>query len=325
MRSRILVGLAIAAATAAAFALPRRFPVRTRADSVQTTTLTAVMAQGLWTDEEVTAGNAWRRDFREARPVLRRGQTSRIRLKSADVVHSFSIPELGIDPVEVYPGRPVELSVTPSRSGRFGYYCTTVCGEGHFAMRGELRVTDSGEPAADAPAPRRFAYWRAPQPEVEAGRLARGGWQFQVNGCVTCHGAGGRGGVTNPNSMNATVPELSTLGRRTFLFTPVDAAAFGGLLGSGWRLEDIEEAPSVPLFKAVKTQYLSYRQLVREGRRSAKLHPAGPRPPLDMPAWQSRLSDADIDGILAYLVSLSEARPAPPTPQHSSIREGEAQ
>ena len=323
MRPRILVGLVLAAATAAAVALPRRFVGSQGEAAVRTITLTAVMPQGLWTDENVTAGNAWRRDFREARPVLRRDHTSRIRLKSADVVHSFSIPELGIEPVEVYPGRTVEVSVTPNRTGRFGYYCTTVCGEGHFAMRGELRVTESGEPLSDEPAPRRPAYWLAPRPAPERGSLARGAWQFQANGCIACHGAAGRGGVLNPNSMNPTVPDLATLARRTFLFTSADAAQFRTLFDSGWRLEDVDEAPSVPLFRAVKAQYLSFRQLIREGRRSSKLDPAGPRPPLDMPAWQSRLSDAEIDGILAYLLSLTAAHTAPPIP-HSSIREGEA-
>lgn len=322
MRLRALIGLGLVAATAAAVALPRPFVAESGGDPVATVTLTAVMAQGLWTDEEVTAGNSWRRDFREARPVLAPGRTTRLRLKSADVVHSFALPELGIDPVEVYPGRVAEVSVTPKRTGSFGYFCTTVCGEAHFAMRGVLQVAEPGRAVAAERRPSRPPYWLSARPASDAGPLAQGAWRFTANGCITCHGESGRGGVRNHNSMNATVPELATLARRTFLFDPAAAAAFRRLMGSGWRIENVEEVPSVPLFGSVKRQYLAYRQLVREGRRSAKLELAGPRPPLDMPSWQSRLTDAEIDSILAYLISLSETSSGSPHPP-SSARKGE--
>lgn len=265
-------------------------------------TLTAVMAQGVWTDEEVTAANSWRRDFRVARPVVRRGQSLRLRLKSADVLHSFSVPALGVDPVEVYPGRVVELAIEAKQAGDFEYYCTTVCGEPHFAMRGSLRVVDDG---AAVTLPRGLPaanYWREPRPRPEAGSLALGAWHFRQKGCVTCHGPGGRGGIPNPNSMNAVVPELESLARRVFLFTRADVTAFRDVLLSGRPLDGPGPAPSVPLFASVKTQYLAFRQLVREGRQSARLDAAGPRPPLDMPAWRSRLSEREVDLILAYLV-----------------------
>lgn len=84
-------------------------------------------------------------------------------------------------------------------------------------------------------------------------------------------------------------------------------------------------APDVPLFASVKTQHLALRQLVREGRRSAKLEPSGPHPPLDMPAWESRLTDEEIDTILAYLLSLSEAHHASLADPASSTRKGEVQ
>ncbi len=139
-------------------------------------------------------------------------------------------------------------------------------------------------------------------------------WHFKQRGCITCHGEGARGGVPNPNSMNAQVPELATLARRTFLFTPADVTAFREVLLSGAALDRVPRTSAVPLFPTVKTQYLAFRQTVREGRRSARLRQDGPRPPLDMPAWRSRLSDDEIDQILAYLLSLSEdegiARPS---------------
>jgi mono/diheme cytochrome c family protein len=328
MTRRALFLLVVVVGTVAVAAVPGHLnPSRARPASpspIRTVTLTAIMAQGIWTDENVTAVNSWRRDFRAARPVLQRGEAIRLRLKSADVVHTFSVPALGIDPAEVYPGRVVDIVLNPGEAGAFEYYCTTVCGEAHFTMRGFLRVVDEGQPPEAPPARPGGRYWQATAPTGDAGPSADGAWHFRQKGCVTCHGEEGRGGIPNPNSMNAIVPELATLARRTFLFTPADVAAFREVLASGTPLERVQAAPEVPLSTSVKTQYLALRQLVREGRRSAKLQPSGPRPPLDMPAWESRLADAEIDKILSYLLSLSEADHGSLADPRSFIPEGES-
>jgi mono/diheme cytochrome c family protein len=329
MPRRGLLFVVVVVAAVAAAAVPGNLKTsRPRPASpkpIPSVTLTAIMAQGIWTDEDVTAVNSWRRDFRVARPVLRRGETIRLRLKSADVVHTFSVPALGIDPAEVYPGRVVDVMVTPSEAGAFEYYCTTVCGQAHFAMRGFLQVVDEGQPPEALPARPGGRYWQATAPDGDGATSAVGAWHFRQKGCVTCHGEEGRGGIPNSNSMNAVVPELATLARRTFLFTPADVAALRGLLASGTPLDRVQVAPDVPLFTSVKTQYLALRQLVREGRRSAKLQPSGPRPPLDMPAWESRLTDEEIDKVLAYLLSLSESDDRSLAVPVSSIRKGEVQ
>ncbi len=320
-----LVIVAMAAASAAVSIGARRTAGVPGSTAAPTIRLTAVAAQGLWTDEEVTAANAWRSDFRPAQPVLRRGEAVRLRLESADVVHTFTLPELGIDRVEVYPGRVVEIVATPGRAGTFPYYCTTVCGETHFAMRGAIRVDDEVR-ASDARPPATVRrYWQEPPPPPAEGRLARGAWRFRQVGCVTCHGEGGRGGVGNPNSMNALVPELATLSRRSFLFTPADVESFLRLLDSPIPLERVQAAPRVPLFTAVRTQHLALRRLVREGRQSTRLDPSGLRPPLDMPAWGSRLTDEEVDEILSYLISQGATADRPAVDAHSSIREGEVQ
>lgn len=307
--SELLALGTVVAGLAAAVAGPLLIEeARQRAHSadVPTITLTALMDQGTWTDREVDAASAWRDDFPPARPLLRVGETVRLRLASADVVHAFALPALAIDPVEVYPGEPVEIVVTPRQAGVFEYYCTKVCGPGHFAMRGFVTVlpADGGDPA---PAPHRpgAAYWRAPPPPADAGTPQLGAWLYRQQGCVTCHGEAGAGGVPNPNSMNPQVPPLAELDRRTFLFTADDAAAFTSLLDSAPDLESVESAPEVPLFPVVRTQYLATRDLVANGRRSVPLDPTGPRPPLDMPAWGARLTDREIDAILSYLLTLN--------------------
>lgn len=56
-----------------------------------------------------------------------------------------------------------------------------------------------------------------------------------------------------------------------------------------------------------------------------ELQPSGPRRPLDMPAWQSRLTDQEIDTILAYLLSLSESEDGSLADPRSFTRKGEVQ
>jgi len=284
---------------------------------VRTISLTGVMAQGIWTDEEVTAWNSWRTDFREARPSLRAGELVRFRLQSADVVHSFALPALGIDPVEVYPGRITEITVHAERSGAFAYYCTPVCGEAHFAMRGILQVTDELEPTPPLPPlpPQAHAgYWQTPHPGNGAGPVALGAWRYRQAGCIACHGAGGRGGVVNPNSMNALVPELAGLARKTQLFTRRDVVLFReALLGPPRPAE-----PGARL-RMQRQQYQTFRDLVRDGRRSVRLDPSGPRPPLDMPAWGSRITPVQVDQILAYLLDQAYREQATASPSKGAI------
>ncbi|MCL4839142.1 MAG: c-type cytochrome [Thermoanaerobaculia bacterium] len=283
-----------------------------RETSVRTLELTGLMRQGVWTDERVTAANSWRGNFRPARPVLVVGEPVRIRLTSADVVHAISIPGLGIAPVEVYPGRYVEIVAVPREVGAFPFYCTTVCGDAHFAMRGVVQVVEApGAIATPPPEQPGGEYWRAEAPRADAGMVARGAWLFRRQGCVTCHGEEAGGGVANPGAMNANVPALADLARRTFLFTPSDAASLVRALERG-PLAALEEAPEIPLYAAVKKQYLATHQIVASGRKAAPMDPASPPPPLEMPAWEARLTGRDIDSVLAYLLTLSQARAAIP-------------
>lgn len=313
--------LAVVAALVAAVVVPLRIETARRAareTSLRTLELTGLMRQGIWTDERVTAANVWRDDFRPARPVLVVGEPVRLRLASADVVHAFALPDLGVAPVEVYPGRPVEVVVVPRVAGVFPYYCTTVCGDAHFAMRGVVQVVESpgvqiggvsGIAVASIPATPGHEYWRAEPPTDDAGMVARGAWIFRRQGCVTCHGEGAAGGVASPGAMNATVPALADLARRTFLFSPADAASLVRALEQG-PLTALDQTPEIPLYAVVKKQYLATQQLVASGRVAAPMDPTSPPPPLEMPAWGARLTGRDIDSVLAYLLTLSQDRTA---------------
>jgi mono/diheme cytochrome c family protein len=91
--------------------------------------------------------------FSPDRLQLRAGETVRLRLSSPDVVHGLAIPGLGVDVEEIYPGKVVELDITPKNPGRYAFSCTRWCGADHWRMRGVLEV-EAAEPASgwDSPA-----------------------------------------------------------------------------------------------------------------------------------------------------------------------------
>lgn len=268
-------------------------------------TLTGMAATGTWTESEVTGSNYWRQDFEPARPVLTAGKTVLLRLKSADVMHAFYSPGLGVEPLDVYPGHVVEVLVTPQREGVFGYYCPTMCGDPHFGMRGVVIVQgpDGSNPPIPAE-PDYGEYWLEEPPSPEAGVVEQGAWLFRQKGCQTCHGVEGGGGVPNWNYVKETVPELKTLEKRMFLRTDKEVEAIVSLIEKGIELETLEEAPPVRRFNVFQAQYESVRNVIRRGSEAGRKDPNGPMPPLSMPAWGQRLSDRDIDALIAYLLTL---------------------
>ena len=272
----------------------------------RTITLTAVASTGTWTDEDVTGWNYWTRDFPAARPVLTLGETTRLRLKSSDVTHSFYLPDLGVGPVTVLPGHVVEIPVTPTTEGVFQYYCTTVCGHPHWGMRGEVAVHQQGAQAVPVPVRGIVKYWLEPPPPPDAGLIGRGKWLFRQQGCFLCHGPEGQGGVINKNYVKDTIPPLN-LAERMMLFEPEDVNAVLDHMKRGSRLEALEASPPVPRYNVFLAQYHSVEDVIRKGSVAGKKDPKGPVPPLKMPAWGQQLSNADIDAVVAYLLTLKPA------------------
>lgn len=292
---------------AAALAWPLRYETassrRNAPPGARVITLTAVAATGTWTEADVTASNYWRVAFPPARPVLRPGETVLLRLKSADVVHRFYSPGLGIGPMEVYPGHIEEAVVTARSEGVFPFYCTSVCGLPHFRMRGTFAVTPEGKAPPPEP-PDSEPYWLAPPPMPGSSRVARGHALYNRMGCVACHGRDGRGGVPNWNYVKDTVPSHDTLAERLMLTAPEDAKVIVDLINRGVPLESLADNPPVPRYNLVLAKYNMVRDVIRNGNAAGKKDPKGLPPPLDMPSWEQRLSANDIDSIIAYLITL---------------------
>nr|QWV61007.1 cytochrome c oxidase subunit 2 [Euryhaliotrema johni] len=64
---------------------------------------------------------------------LEYGVPSRLLVTSSDVIHSFSLPDLGIK-LDAVPGRINQVVVTPDRLGSYVGYCSELCGTGHSYM-----------------------------------------------------------------------------------------------------------------------------------------------------------------------------------------------
>lgn len=120
--------------------LPHRYPPNTKI-----ITLTAVAKGGIWTQEQVVGANYWWRTPTRAEEIpLNQGDHVVLRLRSADVLHSFAIPILRRGPVEVPAGHTVELEFDADRAGSLTFLCWQVCSPEHGNLRGHFMAKASG-------------------------------------------------------------------------------------------------------------------------------------------------------------------------------------
>jgi len=109
--------------------------------------ITAVSPGGIFTFEDVVGHNYWRHTPAVARPVVRVGEKVLFRLRSADVIHGFSIPELQVGPIAIEPGYVTEVRFEPKESGEFLIQCVFRCGGCHEEMFAILEIRGpNGEP-----------------------------------------------------------------------------------------------------------------------------------------------------------------------------------
>lgn len=124
--------------------------------------------------------------------------------------------------------------------------------------------------------PASYVIHAPPEPiSVFTSAIERGKAVFDRLGCAGCHGMGGQGGRKNWNAgLREEIPPL------------VYVKAYYG--------KDVE----------------SLKRLIRQGRQPIpRADPRSPRPPLYMPAWESRLTEDELDALIAYLFSLADQLP----------------
>lgn len=112
------------------------------------------------------------------------GRTAHLTLKSPDVIHSLWIPNLA-GKQDLIPGREVDLSLHPLRTGVFRAQCAEYCGLQHANMALDVTVHDPAD----------FNRWYEAQltpPPMPAGGEAQAGFALFQNGqCASCHNVAG--------------------------------------------------------------------------------------------------------------------------------------
>jgi heme/copper-type cytochrome/quinol oxidase subunit 2 len=82
------------------------------------------------------------RDGIEPREIaVRKGETVRLVVKSADGEHCFALDDLRIEK-RVLPGKTTTVDVTPDKPGTFPFYCCLETGAAADKQRGRLIVTE---------------------------------------------------------------------------------------------------------------------------------------------------------------------------------------
>jgi cytochrome c oxidase subunit 2 len=66
--------------------------------------------------------------------TMRAGVATTVHFVSSDGVHGIVSKELNIPKTLISPDEPVDVVVTPARSGRYVVHCANVCGIGHSGM-----------------------------------------------------------------------------------------------------------------------------------------------------------------------------------------------
>lgn len=109
------------------------------------------------------------------------GEPVEFKLTSADVIHSFWVPELS-GKIDMMPGTTTSLTVTADEPGRYRGQCSQFCGVQHANMAMYV-IADK---------PNEFSSWLDQQRQVaeeprEGSLIARGKEVFNSSACVYCH------------------------------------------------------------------------------------------------------------------------------------------
>lgn len=95
----------------------------------------------LWTLGDVVGYNYWWKKFKFANEIkVKQGDTVIFRIKSADVLHSFAIPQFRIGPYEVDAGKVKEVEFIAENEGNFKYLCWLWCSDCHADLTGKVVV-----------------------------------------------------------------------------------------------------------------------------------------------------------------------------------------
>jgi cytochrome c oxidase subunit 2 len=105
-----------------------------------------------------------------------------LQMESADVIHSFWVPEFRIKQ-DVVPGRITEYRITPTLIGAYKVRCAELCGASHYSMEGAVIVNSQAD----------YDSWiQTEASKVAAAQTPEGlGQLLYVKNCRGCHSIDG--------------------------------------------------------------------------------------------------------------------------------------
>lgn len=182
------------------------------------------------------------------------GETIRVRLRSADVIHSFWIPRLA-GKLDMIPGRTNEFSISADSSGTYRGQCAEYCGLQHAKMS----MLVIAQPAEE------FRAWMAAQAadaaEPADSSARRGREVFLTTACRACHAIRG-----TPATGGEIGPDLTHVAsRRTLasLAIPNTRGHMGGWLANPQAIKPGANMPAVPMDRDRFIALLDYMMSLR--------------------------------------------------------------
>lgn len=169
--------------------------------------------------------------------------TVAFRLRTADVIHSFWVPNLH-GKLDMIPGHPKTMHVRPERTGLYRGQCAEYCGTQHAKMAFMLEVVAAED----------FDRWRQTQQREarapDAPLLARGREVFLASGCATCHA------VRGTPASGALGPDLTHVGSRRTLGAGLLPNGIGALAGWIADSQALKPGNRMPAFNDLPAQDL---------------------------------------------------------------------
>jgi len=177
------------------------------------------------------------------------GTAVEVDLLSADVNHSFWVPELG-GKIDMIPGQTNHVRLLARRAGVYEGQCAEFCGVEHAWMR--IRVV--AEPADE------FARWLAAQAAPAAAAATDGERVFMANTCVSCHA------IRGTPATGRAGPDLTHVGARATIgagVLPQGVADLRDWLADPQRYKPGSLMPRVPLSGADLDAVAAYLAALR--------------------------------------------------------------
>ncbi|MFN2637794.1 MAG: cytochrome c oxidase subunit II [Gemmatimonadaceae bacterium] len=175
------------------------------------------------------------------------GTPVRVRLHSADVIHSFWLPQIA-GKTDVIPGQVNEMWLEAERPGTSRGMCAEYCGLQHAAMA--LAVT--------AESPSQFNVWaqqRRAEAIAPATAEAQAGQTIFIRSCGVCHAVGGTPALGRYGPELTHFASRPTIGAGALVNTPVNLSRW---IHDAPSVKEGSRMPAMPLDAAELNAVIAY-------------------------------------------------------------------